>query len=150
MSGHQDFAGRFWPKVDVRGPDECWPWTASRNIHNYGRLGRGGGGGEIGAHRASWMINRGEIPAGLFVCHRCDNPPCCNPAHLFLGTSRDNTRDMVSKGRANGRRVLTPDVVREVRRLLPSKTHSEIAARFGIGRSTVQHIKRGRTWGAVQ
>ena len=87
---------RFWPKVDKRGPDECWPWVATRLPKGYGILGHRPR--NFYAHRIAWELVYGEIPDGLFVCHKCDNPPCCNPAHLFLGTNAENAKDAVHKG----------------------------------------------------
>lgn len=93
------FLERFWARVDVRGPDECWVWTGGRNSREYGVVWPRGST-NIGAHRLSWeLANAVPIPAGLFICHRCDNPPCVNPAHLFLGTHQDNMRDAIAKGR---------------------------------------------------
>lgn len=87
---------RFWSRVAKS--DGCWLWTGAR----FGPNGYGAVRFQkrnSSAHRVSWMIHFGPIPDGLFVCHKCDNPPCCNPAHLFLGTIGDNTRDMIAKGR---------------------------------------------------
>ena len=89
---------RFWSKVEVRGPLQCWPWKAGRSRKGYGlfRLD----GRSITASRAAWIITFDERPPDdVLVCHRCDNPPCCNPAHLFLGTIHDNMNDMRAKGR---------------------------------------------------
>lgn len=90
---------RFWAKVEKRGPAECWLWLASRNAQGYGKFSVASGRGHMGAHRAVWELVNGAVPDGLWVLHRCDNPPCVNPAHLFLGTCRDNHLDMVAKGR---------------------------------------------------
>ena len=86
---------RFWSKV-ARGAG-CWAWQASRDRHGYGRFGLDGH--VEYAHRVAWVLTRGAIPQGLRVLHRCDNPPCCNPAHLYLGTPAQNTADMISRGR---------------------------------------------------
>jgi hypothetical protein len=87
----------FWSKVDRRQPDECWPWRAGRFEYGYGHFKMNGK--DWHSHRLAYELSSGEIPAGIFVCHHCDNPPCCNPKHLFLGTPEDNVRDMIDKGR---------------------------------------------------
>ena len=91
---------RFWHYVNVRGPDECWEWTGGRGARGYGKFKLDYVG--YAAHRFSYELAHGLIPDGLYVCHRCDNPPCVNPAHLFVGTSSDNMLDASSKGRING------------------------------------------------
>lgn len=90
---------RFWSKVEVtENPDDCWNWKAkAKSGHGYGIFNLGDH--QSNAHRVSWMLSNGPIPDGLFVCHKCDNPRCCNPNHLFLGTPKDNTDDMNRKGR---------------------------------------------------
>jgi len=91
---------RFWAKVDKSaGEDACWLWTARTSDGGYGRFNAISTQG-IQAHRYAWEQVNGPIPKGLLVCHTCDNPPCCNPAHLFLGTNTDNARDRDRKGRS--------------------------------------------------
>lgn len=91
-------ASRFWSRVDSSGgPDACWPWQGELNDNGYGRL-RFGGKMEV-AHRVAYELTHGAIPAVRFVCHSCDNPPCCNPAHLWVGTAIDNLRDCVADER---------------------------------------------------
>lgn len=112
--------GRFWAKVQKT--DNCWIWGASKNALGYGRFCNARRKIEL-AHRAAWRFANGEIPASLLVCHKCDNPCCVRPDHLFLGSSLDNSQDMISKGRAadmsgekNGRAKLTDDQVEQIRR----------------------------------
>lgn len=82
---------RFWPKVEKT--DGCWLWTANTRPNGYGLFG------SVGAHRVAYELCVGPIPSGMYVCHRCDNPACVRPDHLFVGTQLDNMRDMVTKGR---------------------------------------------------
>lgn len=91
-------AERFWMKVDKSaGPDDCWLWISGMS-NGYGRFGIRQGVIEY-AHRMAWLLTKGPIPDGLFACHKCDNPRCVNPAHLFLGTHLDNIADRDAKGR---------------------------------------------------
>jgi len=103
---------RFWGKVDIRGPGECWNWQARRNKQGYGHfyVRIGGKPKTARAHRFAYQLVNGPIPDGMLVLHHCDNPSCCNPTHLFLGTHADNVADMWSKNRGpsgdkNGRRT---------------------------------------------
>jgi hypothetical protein len=95
----RSLAERFWPKVKLgRG---CWLWQGCTDPKGYGYIGTGGHSGKVlSAHRASYMMEHGSIPDGMFVLHSCDTPSCVRPSHLFLGTARDNTHDMMRKGRA--------------------------------------------------
>jgi hypothetical protein len=91
---------RFWTRVSWGPADRCWPWTGAGRGNGYGHVHRSGRGATTTlAHRLSWEIHHGPIPEGLFVLHRCDNPRCVNPAHLFLGTQKTNIHDMIGKGR---------------------------------------------------
>jgi len=89
---------RFWEKVDKWGGAACWTWNAATTPGGYGCF-TNDLGEQIGAHQFAWLIHFGEIPEGKDVLHKCDNPPCVRPEHLFLGTQKDNMRDMVAKGR---------------------------------------------------
>jgi len=89
---------RFWGKVDQSSTDGCWPWTGHRSRRGYGLVRHAGWRG--GAHRLAWQLTHGPIPPGMVIMHLCDNPPCCRPSHLQLGTPQENTADMVAKGRS--------------------------------------------------
>lgn len=138
-------AKRLWKYVKKGGPDECWNWIGLKRPHGYGRTSIKGK--SIDAHRASWLIHNGEIPDGMCVLHKCDNPSCVNPAHLFLGTHLDNTLDMFSKGRANcPPRKVSHEQVREIKRLRAENrtSHKDLADQFGISRALVCCILRGK------
>jgi len=93
-----EIVDRFWTRVDrSAGAEGCWPWVAGKSGCGYGTLGVNWTDQYV--HRLSYEMNFGPIPDGMCVCHHCDNPPCVNPLHLFLGTVGDNVRDMVQKGR---------------------------------------------------
>lgn len=93
---------RFWRFVAKGSHSDCWIWRGGRHPRGYGILpiARGGKNRNVRAHRLSWeMANRCKIPEGMVACHSCDNPPCVNPAHIWIGTQADNMRDMIAKGR---------------------------------------------------
>jgi len=142
---------RFWTKVDVRSPEECWLWQGSINDDGYGafwvadriRL----------AHRISWTLaNKRPIPDGLNILHKCDVRACCNPNHFFLGDHADNRRDCTekqrtAKGENHGRALLTEDQAREI--LIRNKAGESqriLAAAYGVSRSSIKHLLKGRNW----
>lgn len=147
----------FWSKVDIRGPDECWLWTASRcsltDGPPYGAASRGDGSGRMElAHRRAYSLAVGSVPSPLHVCHDCDTTLCCNPRHLFAGTRQGNMDDMVAKGRSpsgerNHAAKLTPERVRLIREALAAgRPQSAIGLEFGVTHSVVSNIKTGVLW----
>lgn len=130
---------RFWAKVDKRGPDECWPWKGGTTHKGYGMFNMGGK--VRTASRVSWELANGPIPDGQGVLHKCDNAPCVNPKHLFLGDQTANMQDMRKKGRAA--KALTREQVLRVRELLKTKTGAEVARELQLLPGTVNKIKRG-------
>lgn len=142
---------RFREKVDKRGPDDCWEWTGYRDKKGYGRF-YDCNGVLYQANRVAYAITDGDTD--FCVLHHCDNPPCCNPNHLYAGTDADNARDRDKRGRAadtrgedNGRAKLTEDDVREIRRLRAGGwLQCEIAEEFGIIRQQVSRICNCKQW----
>lgn len=150
-------ADRFWPKVQVGAPDECWLWlSAKRGLPPYRGWLRWKGGA-LAAHRAAMMLHLGRESLGtLLVCHACDNTLCVNPRHLFLGTQKDNLRDAFEKGRwrpprligeANGRAKLNDRKVRQLRaRAAAGEKHATLAKDFGISPAMVSYVATRKSW----
>ncbi len=153
---------RFHEKYEIDAVSGCWNWTAFTSTHGYGMIWFNKKNSL--AHRVSWMIHNGDIPKkrgigshGVCVLHRCDNPKCVNPDHLFLGTHQDNMNDMLNKGRditfegeKHGMAKLKIEDVRRIRVLLNSgPTLQEIADEFNVALSTVSSIKYGHNWKSV-
>lgn len=152
-------------KVERGAANDCWPWKAhAKTAFGYGRM-NAGRGVNLKAHRAAYLAWVGPIPDGLCVLHACDNPPCCNPAHLFLGTKQDNIADMTAKGRwkargpatrprentnsmtrgeRNGNSVLNEATVRAIRAFQGSAVKASMALNVGVG--ACYGVKSGKTW----
>jgi hypothetical protein len=138
------FLARLWAKIDVRGPGECWPWTASLSSTGYGQINQNGKPQR--AHRAVLLEAWPFFPHGTsyHACHSCDNKLCCNPAHLYWGTRSDNMRDSRDRNRVGGRQKLTAEQADVIRG--SAKRVSELCAEFGISRWQVTNIRSGRQW----
>ena len=161
MTGrHGSPEARFRRYAVERAPDECWEWAGARSTRGYGELSMPGRR-PAKAHQMAWEAVNGPVPDGLWVLHHCDNPPCINPAHLYVGTHADNMRDMRERGRhwyrvnpdnvIRGERCgaakLTADQVAAIRVLgTQGVTHRAIGVRFGVSRTAIGYILNGRTW----
>lgn len=148
-----EFAATFWERVDRSGgADACWPWTRGRDRDGYGMIWRHRT--NLRTHRTALLLSGVAVSDDEFVCHRCDNPPCCNPRHLFVGTPADNVLDCNRKGRAWSPRgedaywaKLSERDVRQIRRRRSAgEKASLIAADFGVSESNVRMIASGKTW----
>lgn len=160
---------RFWSRVGNPDPSTgCREWVGSRNlppVFPYGRFKTGGT--EYKAHVMAWMLTHGEIPEGILVCHKCDNPPCCNPDHLFLGTPRENLMDAIKKGRwkpRSGYKRITGNVgenhplaklnrnsVLEIRTKYVRGLYgaARLAKEYGVSKPAVVAVIRRETWAYV-
>lgn len=155
---------RFWSKVGIRGPDDCWLWLAARTSSKNPAYGSFGFRGAVWkAHRVAFVLEYGIIPEGMNVCHKCDVTLCVNPRHLFAGSQKDNMQDCASKGRTpfqimkivaplfpgelNGRAKLTWQQVAIIRtRYASGESQQRIANDFGVSQVAISHIVRGKSW----
>lgn len=156
---------RFWAKVTILGPLECWLWTAGKNYKGYGAFRLKGV--IYLAPRVAWFLTHGQIPEGLLVRHNCDNPPCVNPLHLLLGTHKTNAEDMVQRNRsATGNRSgarkyperrprgsaswnakLNDELVREIRNAIDNEVpRKELGKRYSVSTTTIQRIVTRKSW----
>ena len=151
---------RFWSYVDKRGHSDCWEWQGGKNPYGYGQFWNGKTNGV--AHRYVYELVIGPIASGLCVCHHCDNPPCVNPSHLFVGTKADNSADMVRKGRcksrglggeASGSHILTAKQVRKIRDLYARPegvNQAALARQYGVSEGAIRDVTHHRTWRYVE
>lgn len=157
----QEQIDSFWFRVDRRNPDECWNWTKGLNgkdrLSNYGVVWFNGTRHKC--HRIAKFLSTGPFDDGKLVCHTCDNPQCCNPSHLFLGSHRDNALDCKAKGRlhrecgsARYNARLTEEQVAEIKAMAPFRKYGwgrEMAKKYGVGPTAINNIIRGRRWRQV-
>lgn len=150
---------KFWPRVDTSG--DCWIWTGARQSQGYGmvqvRTGERVGTVSKLTHRVAYHLARGPFPDHLHVLHKCDNPPCCNPAHLFLGTAADNAADKVAKGRARAvhgeahqsAKLTATDVLEIRRRVSSGEMQSVVASAFKVSRASIWQIVHRKHWSHI-
>lgn len=126
----------------VEGVSGCWNWMGA--VHKktgYGIFRRKGGSSGHSAHRMAWELWNGPVPEGLCVCHKCDNPRCCNPDHLFIGTHKDNSEDMVRKGRHGAKTTMTKEMAEQIINYPAGLEATRL--RFGVGQITVWRLRHG-------
>lgn len=153
---------RFWRKVDIKGPDECWERRNGKQPRKYSifEWREDGKPRSCVAHRMAWILTYGPIPDGLIIRHRCPGGPnslCCNPAHLRIGTTKDNHADReedghTPKGVRNGRAKLMEDDVRWIRWVYKDKryTQRQLAQHLGVTSTMIGYIVRRKNWKHVR
>lgn len=139
---------RFWNSIQkLSEPDGCWVWTKQMDKDMYGDflVSKNHKLIHIKAHVYSWQLYTGRsVPKGILVCHTCDHPYCVNPQHLFLGTTKDNSLDMMQKNR--GPSKLNPESIKEIRDLSSNMTLKELSIKYGVSDSTISDIKLRKSW----
>ena len=146
----RDFTKRFWAKVEKRGPNDCWLWTASKDRHGYGTFQLNGKPRK--AHRLSWVLSNGPVPDGLCVCHSCDVRLCVNHSHLWAGSNKANTVDMVAKGRnvtlrgeeASWSKLTNEEVV--AIKSTVGVSQRKMARQYGVCQTMISKIRLGDRW----
>jgi hypothetical protein len=144
----------FWSRVKVGEPDECWEWQAARSPNGYGVTHWTGRSEQ--AHRIAFFLSGGYLPQGMQVCHACDNKPCCNPKHLFLGTPKENMldaihKDRLARGERNAEAKFTPDQIQQIRQdHSAGKSQRQLAKESGVYQSTIRRIVIRETWNHIK
>ncbi len=152
-----DVKGRFWAKVAIKENDDCWLWSGSTDKKGYGSFSPGRkiyhiAGTKI-AHRFAFLFGNGHLEKDLLVCHSCDTPGCCNPSHLWLGTAKENSTDMVEKGRScrgekQGKTLLTKSDVIAIRACISTGRfeQKELSDKFSVAQQTISRIATNKDW----
>lgn len=150
---------RFWPRVNKNGDNGCWNWTAALSAAGYGQIGAQGERKILYTHRLSWEIANGQIPNGMVICHKCDNPKCCNPDHLFMGTQKQNMQDARKKGRdvhsrhpncfpighkAARAKITNEQASEMMKEIYGGALRSVTAKKFGVSVSLISKIINGK------
>ncbi len=138
---------RFWHKVDITDLFSCWNWLGHKNKLGYGTIDIKYK--SVLAHRFFWSLYYGDIPKGFQINHKCDNPSCVNPAHLYLGTQKDNVKDRVNRNRSNTSTLTKNDVINIRCLRKEGKLYSEIAQLFNINQSSIGRICRYERWNHI-
>lgn len=154
----RDMRTVFYSKI-TKDASGCWLWNGVLDKKGYGRIFVNRK--RYFAHRLSWIVHNGEIPQGMYILHKCDNPTCVNPDHLFIGTQKDNVDDCIEKGRRKhvaeslcriygskngGARLTENDVIEIKKRLSVGEQQKRLAIEYGVGRATIWDIAHGKTW----
>ncbi len=143
------FVNRFWSLADCSSEDGCWPWKDATDDKGYGIFCFCGK--KFRAHRIAHEIAIGEVGLGLLVCHRCDNPPCVRPSHLFKGSIIANNIDKMTKvrhrvlfGADHPKTIISPELAQQIRTV--KGTQRNVALMFGLSKTTVGRVRRGEDW----
>lgn len=158
----EEIIERFWAKVDKKSQDECWGWKAYKNKYGYGQIRINNK--KYSAHRISWFIHNGEIPEhnsfhGMCALHKCDNPSCVNPTHLFLGTHQENMRDRDAKwrgaslaGEKHWNHKLAEKQVIEIREKYTPRKYStrKLAEEYGVSQTVIQRVIEYKNWKHIE
>lgn len=144
----------FWGKVSVSDPDKCWNWKGAKDPAGYGNVKCGRK--VTKAHRIAYALHNGEWPGDFMVCHSCDNPSCCNPAHLWKGTNQDNQNDSVQKGRKNpaillgesnpNSKLTKVQATQAITLIAQGMTNKRIAHMLGVSHAMISCIRLGKAW----